>query len=283
MENKRNVELVVISDLHLGTPGCQAVELLKYLKSIIPKTLVLNGDIIDIWQFKKRYFPKSHLRVVKHLLGLASQRCNVYYITGNHDEMFRRFSGIKIGKLKIVNDLRVELDGKTVWIFHGDVFDVVMQYSKWVSKLGAIGYDTLVVMNSLVNWVLRELDIEIKPVSFSKKIKESVKGAVKYINDFEETVSAAAVRKGADSVICGHIHKPEIRNIRVGGQMVNYLNSGDWIENLTSLEYNKGSWRVFSYLKDFIEQPTETEAEFEKMVDLEVKDLFKNMLVDFRN
>ena len=282
MENKRNVELVVISDLHLGTPGCQAVELLKYLKSIKPKTLILNGDIIDIWQFKKRYFPKSHLRVVKHLLGLASQRCTVYYITGNHDEMFRRFSGMKIGKLKILNDLKFELDGQTVWIFHGDVFDVVMQYSKWLSKLGAIGYDTLVSLNSLVNWVLRELDIKMKPVSFSKKIKESVKGAVKYINAFEDTVSAAAVRKGADSVICGHIHKPEMRIIQVGDQTVNYLNSGDWIENLSSLEYNKGQWRLFNYRRDFIEQTGNADADFEKIVDVEVKELFNNMLVDFQ-
>ena len=282
MENKRAVDLVVISDLHLGTPGCQAVELLKYLKSIKPKMLVLNGDIIDIWQFKKRYFPKSHLKVVKHLLGLASERCTIYYITGNHDEMFRRFTGMKIGRLKILNDLKLELDGQTVWIFHGDVFDVVMQYSKWLSKLGAIGYDTLVVLNTLVNWVLRELDIKIKPVSFSKKIKESVKGAVKYINAFEDTVSAAAVRKGADTVICGHIHKPEIRQIKVGDQTVNYQNSGDWIENLTSLEYNKGQWRLFNYRNDFIDQPENMDADFEKIVDSEVKELFNNMLVEFQ-
>lgn len=92
MDNKRSVELVVISDLHLGTSGCQANELLKYLKSIKPKTLILNGDIIDIWQFNKRYFPKAHLKVIKHIMGLASDRCTVYYITGNHDEMFRKFS-----------------------------------------------------------------------------------------------------------------------------------------------------------------------------------------------
>lgn len=282
MDNKRKVELVVLSDLHLGTSGCQAVELLKYLKSIRPKTLVLNGDIIDIWQFKKRFFPKTHLKVVKHLIGLASDSCTVYYITGNHDEIFRRFTGMKIGRLKILNDLKLELDGQTVWIFHGDVFDVVMQYSKWLSKLGAIGYDTLVSLNSLVNWVLRELDIKMKPVSFSKKIKESVKGAVKYINAFEDTVSVAAVRKGADSVICGHIHKPEIRKIQVGYQTVNYLNSGDWIENLSSLEYNEGQWRLFNYRKDFVEQPGNVDADFEMIVDAEVKELFNNMLVEFQ-
>jgi len=283
MDNRRSVELVVLSDIHLGTSGSHAVELLKYLKSIKPKMLVLNGDIIDIWQFKKRYFPKSHLRVVKHLLGLASQRCSVYYITGNHDEMFRRFSGMKIGKLKIVNDLKLELDGKSVWLFHGDVFDVVMQHSKWLSKLGAIGYDSLVAMNTFVNWVLRELDIRKKPVSFSKKIKESVKGAVKYINAFEDTVSAAAIQKGADAVICGHIHKPEIRSIKVGELTVIYLNSGDWIENLTSLEYNKGQWRIFNYRKDFVEQPNSIDVDFEQIVDAETKELFNNLLAEFQS
>ncbi|MEI6679599.1 MAG: UDP-2,3-diacylglucosamine diphosphatase [Mariniphaga sp.] len=283
MDNKRNVELVVLSDIHLGTSGCQAVELLKYLKSIKPKTLILNGDIIDIWQFKKRYFPKSHLKVIKHLIGLSSDRCTVYYITGNHDEMFRRFTGMRIGKLKILNDLKLELDGKTVWVFHGDVFDVVMQHSKWLSKLGAIGYDSLVSLNTMVNWMLRMLDLNFKPVSFSKKIKESVKGAVKYINAFEDTVSAAAIRKGADTVICGHIHKPEMRTIKVGHEKVDYLNSGDWIENLTSLEYNEGNWKIFNYRNDYVEQPDMVIAEHEKLVDFKVKDLFNNMLVEFHN
>ncbi len=281
MDNKRVVELVVISDVHLGTSGCQAGELLKYLKSIKPKTLILNGDIIDIWQFKKRYFPKSHLKVIKHLIGLASDRCPVYYITGNHDEMFRRFSGMKIGKLRIVNDLKLELGGKTVWFFHGDVFDVVMQYSKWLSKLGAIGYDSLIWLNTQINSLARFFDFE--PVSFSKKIKESVKGAVKFINAFEDTVAVVAARKEIETVVCGHIHKPEMRAIQVEGQTVNYLNSGDWIENLTSLEYNLGEWRIFNYKKDFVELPDNADVDLETMVDVKVKDLFKDILVGFQN
>jgi len=283
MEEKRAVELVVISDVHLGTAGSQAGELLKYLKSIRPKTLILNGDIIDIWQFKKRYFPKSHLKVIKHLIGLSSDRCTVYYITGNHDEMFRRFTGMKIGRLKILNDLKLELDGQSVWIFHGDVFDVVMQHSRWLSKLGAIGYDFLVWLNTAVNWSVRMLDLNLKPTSFSKKIKESVKGAVKYINAFEDTVAAVAARKGIDTVVCGHIHKPEMRAIKFENQTVNYLNSGDWIENLTSLEYNLGEWRIFNYRNDFVEQTEMVVAEHEKMVDSKVKELFNNMLVEFHN
>jgi len=156
MENKRNVELVVLSDIHLGTSGCQAVELLNYLKSIKPKTLILNGDIIDIWQFKKKFFPKTHLKVIKHLIGLASDRCTVYYITGNHDEMFRKFSGMKIGKLRILNDLKLELDGKRVWFFHGDIFDVVQPKTS-----NGLGYD---LTDSLVK---RGVDVKfaIHPVA----------------------------------------------------------------------------------------------------------------------
>jgi len=281
MDNKRNVELVVLSDLHLGTSGCQAVELLKYLKSIKPKTLILNGDIIDIWQFKKRYFPKAHLKVIKHLMGLASDRCTVYYITGNHDEMFRKFSGMKIGKLRIINDLKLELNGKTAWFFHGDIFDVVMQYSKWLSKLGAVGYDSLIWLNTKINWIGRLFKFE--PVSFSKKIKASVKGAVKFINAFEETAAVIAARKGIDTIVCGHIHHPEMRTIHVEDRIINYRNSGDGIENLTSLEYNDGQWRIFNYRKDFVEQPEMVITDFETLVDTEVKELFKNMLFEFSN
>lgn len=279
MDNKRNVELVVLSDIHLGTSGCQAAELLKYLKSIRPKTLILNGDIIDIWQFKKRYFPKAHLKVIKHLIGLASDRCTVYYITGNHDEMFRKFNGMKIGRLRILNDLKLELNGKIVWFFHGDVFDVVMQYSKWLAKLGAIGYDTLIWFNTIINSIVREFNME--PVSFSKKIKESVKGAVKYINAFEDTAAKVAARKRIDSIVCGHIHHTEMRSIQIEDRSVDYLNSGDWIENLTSLEFDEGRWRIFNYRKDFVEQPYDVVTE--EIVDTEVKQLFENMLVEFSN
>jgi len=123
----------------------------------------------------------------------------------------------------------------------------------------------------------------MEPVSFSKKIKESVKGAVKFINAFEDTAAAVAARKGIDYIVCGHIHHPEMRTIRIENRTVNYLNSGDWIENLTSLEYHEGQWRIFNYRIDFVEAPDSTVADFEKMVDIELKDLFKNMLVAIQN
>ncbi len=280
MEQKRNVDLVVISDVHLGTSGCQANELLKYLKSIRPRTVVLNGDIIDVWQFRKKFFPKTHLKVIKHLLGLASGKTNVYYITGNHDEIVRKVNGLKIGKLDIVNDLKLNLGDKDVWFFHGDIFDVVMQYSKWLARLGAIGYDSLIWLNTRINWFNRMLGLE--PVSFSKKIKESVKGEVKYINSFEESAASIAAVKGFDTIVCGHIHHAEMRPMVVGGRPINYLNSGDWIENLTALEYHQGDWRIFNYRTDFQEEMANHHSEAEQLVDVEPKQLFMNLLHEFQ-
>lgn len=152
MSKKRNVDLVVLSDVHLGTFGCHAKELFNYLSSIHPKTLVLNGDIIDIWQFRKSYFPKSHLKVVKKIIDLAAKGTQVYYITGNHDEMLRKFSDYTLGPISLVDKLVLELDGKKAWIFHGDVFDASVQHSKWIAKLGGWGYDLLIILNRIVNW-----------------------------------------------------------------------------------------------------------------------------------
>ena len=158
MKRKRKIEIAVISDVHLGTYGCQAKQLLTYLNSIDPKHLILNGDIIDIWQFKKRYFPKSHLSIVKKIMDLASNGTEVTYITGNHDEMLRKFNETKIGNISIVNKLVLNLDGKRAWFFHGDVFDISIQNAKWLAKLGGWGYDMLIVLNSIINWSLDKLD-----------------------------------------------------------------------------------------------------------------------------
>lgn len=242
---KRKVELVVISDVHLGTFGCHAKELLNYLSSIKPQTLVLNGDIIDIWQFRKSYFPKTHLKVIKKILDLASKGTKVYYITGNHDELLRKFSDANIGNFHILDKLVLELDDKKAWIFHGDVFDISVQHSKWLAKLGGLGYDYLILLNRFVNWCL--LKIGKEPYSFSKKIKASVKKAVKHISDFETTATELAIENKYDYVICGHIHEPKmIRKENKNGTTM-YLNSGDWIENLTALEYNKKRWKLYRY------------------------------------
>jgi UDP-2,3-diacylglucosamine pyrophosphatase LpxH len=242
---KRKVELVVISDVHLGTFGSHAKELLNYLNSIKPKTLVLNGDIIDIWQFRKSYFPAVHLKVIKKIISMASKGTKIYYITGNHDEMLRKFSDTTMGGFSIVDKLVLELDDKKAWIFHGDVFDVSVQHSKWIAKLGGLGYDYLILINRLVNWCLGKMGKE--PYSFSKKIKASVKKAVKHISDFETTATDLAIEKQYDYVICGHIHEPKIIQKSNKNGATTYLNSGDWVENLTALEYHAKRWKLYRY------------------------------------
>jgi len=247
-KRKRDVELVILSDIHLGTYGCHAEDLLRYLKTIKAKRIILNGDIIDMWQFTKRYWPKSHMQVVKHITGLLARNTKITYLTGNHDEMLRKFAGFRIGSFNIDNKLVMKLNGKRAWIFHGDVFDVTMQYSKWLAKLGAVGYDTLIVINTVVNWVLNRLGRD--KISLSKRVKDSVKSAVKFINDFERIAADIAIENGYDYVVCGHIHHPEIKDVKTENGSVKYLNSGDWVENLTALEYNDGHWSIYRYQDD---------------------------------
>lgn len=251
---KRNVELVVISDVHLGTYGCRAKELLRYLSSIAPKKLILNGDIIDIWQFRKSYFPESHLQVLKYILDLAYTDCEVVYITGNHDEMLRKFGKMQFGRIELTNRKLLNIDNKKVWVFHGDVFDASIQHTKWLAKLGGWGYDRLIQLNNIINLILVKLGYE--KYSLSKKIKNSVKKAVKFISDFEETASHLAIENHYDYVVCGHIHHPQIRQVETKRGSCTYMNSGDWIENLTALEYNQGSWELFNYEnhKNILEQ-----------------------------
>lgn len=244
--NRRSVELVVISDLHLGTFGCHAHELIQYLRSIHPKTLVLNGDIVDIWQFSKRYFPQSHMQVIKEIFSLLSLGTRVVYITGNHDEIMRRYSDLTVGQLELTDKLILELDGKITWIFHGDVFDRTTRGSaKVIAKLGGYGYDMLILLNRAINHLMNLLGKE--KMSLSKQVKNGVKKAVSWINNFEQTAAELAIENKYDFVICGHIHQPQQRVITTEKGTVTYLNSGDWIENLTSLEYEAGKWTIYHY------------------------------------
>ncbi|UBZ06554.1 UDP-2,3-diacylglucosamine diphosphatase [Salegentibacter mishustinae] len=246
---KRKPEIVVISDVHLGTFGAHAAELSEYLESVQPKKLILNGDFIDIWQFRKSYFPKAHLEVIKKIIDLSSTGTEVIYITGNHDEFLRKFSDVQIGELRITDKLVLELDGKKAWFFHGDVFDVGIHKAKWIAKLGGWGYDLLILINRFLNQILVKMGK--KKYSLSKKIKNSVKNAGKFIASFEKTVSDLAIENGYKYVICGHIHQPKIiRKTNKKGTCL-YLNSGDWIENLSVLEYENKKWNLtyFSELK----------------------------------
>jgi UDP-2,3-diacylglucosamine pyrophosphatase LpxH len=244
MIKKRKVEIVVISDVHLGTYGSKAKELVQYLHSIQPKTLILNGDIVDIWQFSKRYFPESHMLVIKAITSMLANGTEVFYITGNHDEMLRKFKGFQLSNFKIVNKLVLPLKTGKAWFFHGDVFDNTMKHSKWIAKLGGKGYDLLILINNLVNWI--SIRLGKGRISLSKKVKDSVKGVSNFVNWFEDTASEIAIENGYTYVVCGHIHQPKIKKFKnKNDEQVTYLNSGDWVENMTSLEYNRGKWRIY--------------------------------------
>ena len=249
--SKRHIELVVLSDLHLGTYGCHANQLLDYLKSIDPQTLILNGDIIDIWNFSKNYFPKSHMQVLRQILKMTEKGTATYYITGNHDEALRKYSGLKIGKFHLEDKLILNLDGKKTWIFHGDIFDATTKgWAKILAKLGGKGYDVLIWTNRLINDILHYFGKE--KISLSKRVKSGVKKAVQWISNFETIAAELAIDQHFDTVICGHIHQPQQRIIESTNGNVLYLNSGDWVENCTALEYNNGSWILYKHSEDDI-------------------------------
>jgi len=251
------MEICIVSDLHLGTFGCQAKELLNYLKSIKPKTLILNGDIIDIWQFNKRYFPTSHMAVIKQIFSMASKDTRVIYITGNHDEALRRYADFEMGNIQLTDKIVFEINGKKNWVFHGDVFDRTTKGSaKLLAKLGGYGYDLLILVNSIVNWSLKLMGKE--KMSLSKRVKNGVKKAVSWINNFEQTAAELAIENNYQYVICGHIHQPQQRVVTNDKGSVTYLNSGDWIENLTSLEYYDNAWNLYHYDPKQFEEETQS-------------------------
>lgn len=267
-KNRREVEVVILSDIHLGTYGCHAKELLSFLKSVKPKLLVLNGDIIDGWAFSKRYFPSAHMAVISELFKLMKKDTQVIYITGNHDEFLRKYTDVQMGNLFLTDKYLLDIDGKKHWIFHGDVFDNTTKGSaKIIAKLGGIGYDWLILLNRAINWLLEIMGQH--KVSLSKKIKNSVKKAVAFIADFEEKAIELAIDNQYDYVICGHIHQPADRIATNEKGSVHYLNSGDWIENLTWLEYDNGKWE----LRQFDENNYVKEEIEEKSINLNIQEL----------
>lgn len=199
---------------------------------------------------------------------MASRGTEVYYITGNHDEMLRKFTDISMGNFNVVNKLVLELDGKKAWFFHGDVFDVSIQNAKWLAKLGGYGYDFLILINRSVNWFLDQMGKE--RYSLSKRIKNSVKGAIKYINDFETTAAELAIENGYDYVACGHIHQPKKEVFETKHGSCTYLNSGDWVENLTALEYSFKRWKIYHYnhdkLSPFIVDEDLKQMDFQELI-----------------
>ncbi len=238
------VRSVFISDVHLGFKGCSAELLLDFLHSIEMEYLFLVGDIIDVWSMKKAMFwPQSHNNVLRTILGKAKHGSKVIFIPGNHDEVFRAFDGAVFGNLEIHREfVHTAADGRRILVLHGDEFDSVVKCSPWLAKLGSNLYDMLLAANPYINWVRRKFDLP--HWSLSAYLKHKAKSAVQYIGSFEDAVAQAARRRGVDTVVCGHIHHAEMREI--GG--VKYCNDGDWVESCTSLiEDMNGQLRLIQW------------------------------------
>jgi UDP-2,3-diacylglucosamine pyrophosphatase LpxH len=220
-----------ISDLHLGTPGCQADALLDFLRHLDCDTLYLVGDIIDGWQLRRQwYWPQAHNDVVQKLLRKARKGTRVVFVPGNHDEFARKYLDHNFGGVDVVEEaMHTTADGKRLWITHGDLFDGVIQCAKWLAYLGDWAYETTLKVNRWLNSARARLGLPYW--SLSKYAKQKVKRAVSYVGQFEAAVAREARARGADGVVCGHIHHAELRTI----DGVLYANDGDWVESLTAL------------------------------------------------
>jgi UDP-2,3-diacylglucosamine pyrophosphatase LpxH len=239
-----SVRTVWISDLHLGTPGCQAEALLDFLRTVDCKTLYLVGDIIDGWQLRRSwYWPQTHNDVVQKLLRKARKGTKVIFVPGNHDEFARRYVTHNFGGVDVVEDcLHTTADGRVLWITHGDLFDGVIQCAKWLAYVGDVAYEFTLKVNRWFNVLRARMGLPYW--SLSRYLKDRVKRAVSYVNDFEVAVAREAKKRGAQGVVCGHIHHAEIREI----EGVLYCNDGDWVESLTALvEHHDGRLALFDH------------------------------------
>lgn len=245
---KRKLDICVISDAHLGTYGCYADELLAYLSSIAPDTLILNGDMIAVWQFKASYFPPSHLNVIKKIVSMASQGTKVYYIQGNHDQVKSSFGPLNLGLITFCKKLVLDLNGKKTWFFHGDIFDLPILPVKWLAKMGKPGFDIVLSINKVVNWCLKKRKKE--KFSLSNKIKLDITAAEEYVEEYERKVIDLAIDGHYDTVVCGHIHRPKKQLIESDKGNLLYLNSGDWVEHMSALEYSFKRWKLYRYEND---------------------------------
>ncbi|MDT8992197.1 UDP-2,3-diacylglucosamine diphosphatase [Curvibacter sp. APW13] len=230
-DTSRRVRAVFVSDIHLGTAGCQAQALLDFLKHYPSDYLYLVGDIVDGWQLRRRwYWPQAHNDVVQKLLRRARKGCEVVFIPGNHDEFARAFAGHQFGGISVALDaVHTTADGRRLWVTHGDHFDGVVQCAKWLAYLGDYFYELSLRINRHLNVWRRRLGLPYW--SLSAYLKHRVKTALNYVMDFEAAVADEARRRGLQGVVCGHIHRAQMRDI--GGVL--YCNDGDWVESLTAL------------------------------------------------
>jgi UDP-2,3-diacylglucosamine pyrophosphatase LpxH len=235
---------VWISDLHLGTPGCQAEALLHFLKLVECDTLYLVGDIVDGWQLRRQWFwPQAHNDVVQKLLRKARKGTRVVFVPGNHDEFARKYLGHSFGGIEVLGDVvHTTADGKRLWVVHGDQFDGVVQIAKWLAHWGDWAYTRALSANQRLNSLRARLGLPYW--SLSRYLKFKVKRAVAYVDDFEAAVAREARSRGLDGVVCGHIHHAELRQI----QGVLYANDGDWVESMTALaEHPDGRLEILDW------------------------------------
>jgi len=200
------------------------------------------------------------MHVLRYILKMAEKGTEIYYIIGNHDEVLRKYNGISVGNIHLEDKLIIDINGQKTWIFHGDIFDSTTKgWAKVIAKLGGKGYDLLILINRFINDIMVFFGKE--KISFSKRIKGSVKQAVKWIANFENIAAELAAQENYQTVICGHIHQPQIRNVSIGDKNILYLNSGDWVENCTSLEYYNNNWHLYEHANQ--EKIPESEFEFD--------------------
>lgn len=220
-----------ISDVHLGSKGCKVEFLLDFLKSTESEYLYLVGDIIDIWAMRRGiYWPQVHNNVIRTVLGKAKHGTRVVYIPGNHDDRFRDYVGMSFGNVKLrLRTIHKTADGRRLLLLHGDEFDHVIRYSKWLSHVGDHAYAFLLKLNRLINYARRKFGLPYW--SISAYLKQKVKNAVNVISDFEQTLAAEAKRCKVDGLVCGHIHHAQVKRIND----VLYCNDGDWVESCTAL------------------------------------------------
>lgn len=244
---KRDLDIVVISDVHIGSFGCHAEELNIYLKSINPKKIILLGDIIDGYVFNVKNFDKHQIQFIRIILGFIRKNVEVYYLTGNHDDFLRNYDDFEIVNFKKSDKLVLDINGKKYWFFHGDLFDISMKgtIGKWLTYFGGKAYDYIIFLNKFINIFLKK--IGKSPFSLSKKIKDNVKKAVKFVSDFEKISCEHAINQNYDYVINGHIHQPQIKSFKNEKGSVIYMNSGDWVENLSSLEFDGVNWKIYNF------------------------------------
>lgn len=270
---QRKLDVSVISDFHLATLASKAKPLVKYLKSIYPQILVLNGDIIDSWRFSRNYFPKSHLKVIRQILKMLEKGVQVVYITGNHDDVFRKFNKTKLGNFSIVNQFELTINRKKVWIFHGDVFDHIIHHSPWLAKLGAAAYGFLTLLNQFINVFVKVLSG--KEMILYKSMKDRIARRNQVLTNFEKAVAKAAIGKGSDLVICGHTHIPVDKTISTEKGHVRYINCGDWVEHFSAAECVDGEWTLNYYENDSAE---ETELLQDELFIPDKKQLYRSIV-----